>query len=152
MKEKFIRVLSPITCAVVAVLDIAVIGYGIFAVEKVIEQRSMRAIFFAAVEVLAIIVAILVTKEILSNGVVFREDEMEFTGIDENNLFDYSEIVSVETEKDEKASLVKNFTDRQSKVILTLKDEKVVTIDIGLTSKKALDDIEKEIKARILSE
>lgn len=149
MKEKFIRVISPITCSVVAILDAAVIGYGIFAVNKIIEQRSMRAIFFAAVEAFAIIVAILVTKEIFSNGVIFREDEIEFTGIDENNLFDYNDIIGVETQKDDKASLVKNFNDRQSRIILTLRDDKIVTISIGLTSKKALKDIENEIKARI---
>ena len=32
MKDKFIRILSPMTLAVVILLDLAVIGYGVFAV------------------------------------------------------------------------------------------------------------------------
>ena len=46
-------------------------------------------------------------------------------------------------------SFVKNFIDRQSKVILTLKDERVVTVDVGLTTKNGLAAIEKEINERI---
>lgn len=149
MKDKFIRILSPITLSVVGILDIAVIGYGIFAVKKLIQMQRMSVIFFAAVEVLAIIVAILVTKEILSNGVKFHDDEMEFTGLDDNNIFDYADIVNVETQKDDKASLVKNFVDRHSKIIFTLKNDKVITIDIGLTTKNALKNIESEINNRI---
>ncbi len=149
MKEKFIRIISPITGSVVAILDAAVIGYGIFAVKKVVEQRSAIAIFFAAVEVLAIIIAALVTKEILTNGVIFRDDEMEFTGMDENNLFDYTDITDIQTQKDDKASLVKNFNDRHSKIILSLKEDKIVTLDIGLTSNKVLSSIESEIRTKI---
>ena len=37
MKEKFMRILSPVTIAVVAILDVAVIGYGIFAIKKIIQ-------------------------------------------------------------------------------------------------------------------
>lgn len=152
MKDKFIRTLSPITVAVVGILDIAVICYGVFAVKKIIQIQRMSVIFFAAIEVLAIIVAILVTKEIFSNGVKFHDDELEFTGLDANNIFDYNDIVKVETQKDDKASFVKNFVDRQSKIIFTLKDEKVVTIDIGLTTKNTLKNIESEINRRIGAE
>ena len=34
MKDKFIRILSPMTLAVVILLDLAVIGYGVFAVYR----------------------------------------------------------------------------------------------------------------------
>lgn len=148
MKDKFIRVLSPITAAVILLLDIAVVAYGVFAVKKVIELRSAAAIFFAAVEVAAIIIAILVTRESLKNGVVFREDEFEFTGLDDNNIFDYSNIENVESFKDTTPSLVKNFIDRHSVLTLTLKEDKVVTIDIGLSPKYTLDLIHKEICQR----
>ena len=148
MKDKFIRVLSPITAAVILLLDFSVIAYGVFAVKKVIELRSAAAIFFAAVEVAAIIIAFLVTKETLKNGVVFREDEFEFTGLDDNNIFDYSNIENVESFKDTTPSLVKNFVDRHSVLTLTLKEDKVVTIDIGLSRKYTLDLIHKEICQR----
>lgn len=148
MKDKFIRVLSPITAAVILLLDVSVVAYGIFAVKKVIELRSAAAIFFAAVEVAAIIIAVLVTRETLRNGVVFREDEFEFTGLDDNNIFDYNDIENVESYKDTTPSLVKNFIDRHSVLTLTLKEDKVVTIDIGLSRKYTLDLIYKEICQR----
>lgn len=85
----------------------------------------------------------------LSNGVKFYGDEMEFTGLDNDSIFAYADIEKVETEKDTKPSFVKNFIDRQSKVILTLKDERVVTIDVGLTTKNGLAAIENEINERI---
>ena len=139
MKDKFLRILSPITLAVVAILDAAVIGYGIYA----------TIIIFALCDLAALIIAVLVTKEVLSNGVKFYSDEMEFTGLDKDSIFAYADIEKVETEKDTKPSFVKNFIDRQSKVILTLKDERVVTVDVGLTTKNGLAAIEKEINERI---
>ncbi|MCC8073029.1 MAG: hypothetical protein LIO62_02760, partial [Clostridiales bacterium] len=145
MKDKFIRILSPITIAVVAVLDVAVIAYGIFAIQKLIYYANARTIFFTACEAVAFVVAILVTKDIFSNGVKFFDDEMEFTGLDDNNIFAYENIAQVETEKDIKASLVKNFVDRQSRIILTLKNDEVITIDIGLTTKGTLEKIKNEI-------
>lgn len=146
MKEKYIRILSPVSLAVVAILDIAVIGYGIFAIVKVADAASTKAIFFLAAEILAIVIAALVTKEELSHGVKFYDDEFEFTAIDNDNVFSYADIASVETEKDTKASFVKNFLDRSSKIILTLKDESVVTIDIGITTKNCVENIAEEIR------
>lgn len=149
MNEKFIRLLSPIRIAVVALLDIAVIAYAVFAIKKLIEFPSASVIFFAVCDFIALIVAVMVTKEIFSNGVKFYDDEMEFCGIDTDNIFAYDDIAGVETQKDTKASLVKNFVDRQSKVILTLKNSRVVTIDLGLTTKGGLEAVEKEINLRI---
>lgn len=149
MKEKFIRLLSPVRIGVVALLDAFALGYGIFAVKKLIENPRASVIFFAVCDVAAIILAALVTKEVLSNGVKFYDDELEFNGLDNDNVFAYDDIEGVETVKDTKASLVKNFTDRQSKVILTLKDGRVVTVDIGLTTKKGLNAVEEEINNRI---
>lgn len=149
MKDKFIRILSPIQIFVVGLLDIAVIGYAIFAVKTLAKRQATSVIFFAACVVLAFIVAVLVTKEIVSHGVKFHDDELEFTGIDNDNIFAYEDIVKVETEKDEKASLVKNFVDRQSKIIFTLKDEKVVTVYIGITTKSTLKKVSDEIISRL---
>lgn len=149
MKDKFLRILSPITLVVVAILDAAVIGYGIYAIKRLIAVQNATIIIFAVCDLAALIIAALVTKEVLSNGVKFHNDEMEFTGLDNDSIFAYADIEKVETEKDTKPSFVKNFVDRQSKVILTLKDERVVTIDIGLTTKNGLKKIEDEINNRI---
>ncbi len=149
MKDKFFRIFSPITIAVVAILDVAVVAYAIFAIIRLTEHRGASLIIFFACDVVALIIAVLVTKEVLSNGIRFYDDELEFTGLDENNIFAYEDIVSVETQKDTKASFVKNFVDRQSKIILNLKDDKVVTIDIGITTKGALEKAKKEIESRI---
>lgn len=149
MKNKFLRILSPITLVVVAILDAAVIGYGIYAIKRLIAVQNATIIIFAVCDLAALIIAALVTKEVLSNGVKFYGDEMEFTGLDNDSIFAYADIEKVETEKDTKPSFVKNFVDRQSKVILTLKDERVVTIDVGLTTKNRLAAIDKEINERI---
>ncbi len=149
MKDKFLRILSPITLAVVAILDAAVIGYGIYAIKRLTAVQNATIIIFAVCDLAALIIAALVTKEVLSNGVKFHNDEMEFTGLDNDSIFAYADIEKVETEKDTKPSFVKNFVDRQSKVILTLKDERVVTIDVGLTTKNGLKKIEDEINNRI---
>lgn len=149
MKNKFLRILSPITHAVVAILDAAVIGYGIYAIKRLIAVQNTTIIIFAICDFAALIIAVLVTKEVLSNGVKFYSDEMEFTGLDNDSIFAYADIKKVETEKDTKPSFVKNFVDRQSKVILTMKDERVITIDVGLTTKNGLAAIEKEINERI---
>lgn len=149
MKDKFLRILSPITLAVVAVLDVAVIGYGIYAIKRLIAVQNATIIIFTICDFAALIIAALVTKEVLSNGVKFYSDEMEFTGLDNDSIFAYADIEKVETEKDTNPSFVKNFVDRSSKVVLTLKDERVVTIDIGLTTKNGLSAIEKEINERI---
>ncbi len=76
MKKKFIRILSPITLIVIALLDIAVISFAVFSVKKIIEVQNLYSIFFAAIEILAIIVAVLVTKETIGNGIVFYEDRL----------------------------------------------------------------------------
>ncbi len=150
MKEKFIRILSPIQIAIVAVLDAAVLYFLVFAIRRLFINQRMSVIFFTICVIFALVIAVLVTKEIFSHGIKFHDDEMEFTGLDGENIFAYADIEKVETEKDDKASLVKNFKDRQSKVILTLKEERTVTIDIGLTSKSVLNKIAHEICTRIV--
>lgn len=149
MKQKFIRILSPITLAVVAALDIAVVGFGIFAVKKIITTPSAAIIFFAVVEVFAIIVGALVTKEILKNGVIFYDDKFEFTGIHDKNIFTYEGISEIEIHHDTSASLTKNFVDRHALIIITANDGTVITVDIGLTTKSALKKIRNELEIHI---
>lgn len=145
MKNKFIRVLSPISLIVAIILDVATIAYGVFAIDKIVTLRNSLSIFFGVIEVFAIILGVLVTKELLTNGVIFRDDEFEFTGIDSENVVSYDDIECVETYQDTTASLTKNFVDRHALIIFTLKEDKVVTIDIGLTTKGTLKKITDEL-------
>lgn len=149
MKDKFIRVVSPIAVAIMLVLDAAVIYFSYFSVFKIIDHRDFYSITFGVLILFALIVAIFVNKEILTQGIKFDSKQVEFTAIDENNIFSYKDIEKVTTEKDDKASLIKNFVDRQSKIIIELKEDKIVTIDIGLTTKRALQKIEDEFEARL---
>lgn len=156
MKEKFIRVLSPISLAVYAFLDLAVIGFGIFAIKKATIILNTRVIIFIAIEVFAIVIAAIGTKELLSNGVKFSDDEAEFTGVDENNIIAYDEIEAIEAYRDTAASLTKNFDMRHSLLIFTLNDEngneKTNTIDIGLVNNGTMNKILDEFKNHIDSD
>ena len=149
MKQKFIRILSPITLSVVTVLDIAVLGFGGFAIQKIISEQSAAIVFFSIVEIFAIIVGALVTKEILKNGVIFYEDKFEFNGLDDNNIFTYDSIKEIETYRDTSASLSKNFVDRHALIIITANDGTVSTVDIGLTTKNTLKKIKNELENHI---
>jgi len=148
MKDKNLRILSPIQLIVVGILDIAVIVLGIIAIKNIIIFASMQNIFFIVCEVIAFIVALLTTKEILSHGVIFRDDEFEFTGIDENNLFEYENIKGIEAQKDEAPSFVKNMLDREARITLSLQNEQVVTLNLGFTTKNTLQKICDEICER----
>lgn len=149
MKDKFFRILSPITLIIVGVLNIAVIYFAVFAVKKLLAFTTAYAIFFAIMELFAIVIAVLITKSILTQGIKFSEESLEFTALDDNNIVRYCDIESVEIQKDEKASLKKNFNDRHSFVIFNMKDDTRLTVDIGLTSKKTLSKIKNEIDNRI---
>jgi hypothetical protein len=148
MKDRFIRVLSPFTLAFVAVLDVAVIIFAYYAIQKLSFQISAINVIFAIIELFAIIVAVLVTKEIFLNGVKFTNDKVEFTGLDDNNIIEYSQIEKIESSKDISASLKKNFVDRYSNIIIYLKDSSVITIELGLTTTKTLKKIIDELKLR----
>ena len=149
MKNKFYRIISPVTFLVVLVLDISVIAYAVFAVKKLLENLSVYSVIFAIIDLFAIVVGALVSKYVISQGIVFNETLFEFTALDENNIFNYDDIANIKINKDTKASLKKNFNDRQSQIIIEEKDGKVTTVDIGLTSMKKLKKIENEILSHI---
>ena len=85
---------------------------------KVAENPSAITICFAVMMAIVIIISGFVTKEVFSNGVLFKENEIEFIGLDDDNIFAYSDIEKIEFHKDEKASFKKNFNDRHSVLIL----------------------------------
>lgn len=148
MKEKFIRIISPIMLIVVLLLDCGAVCFSAIAVSKTIQQLSAVNIAFDFIMLVVIIVAVLVTKNTFTAGVKFSSDCMEFTAIDDDNMFSYSDIEKVKTKRDNKASLTKNFNDRHSYILLHLTKDRIATIDIGLTTKKTLCKIEKEINFR----
>lgn len=152
MNDKFIRLLSPISLAVYGILDLAVLGFGIFAIKKATVMLNTWVIIFIAIEIFAIIIAIIGTKELLSNGVKFSDDEAEFTGVDDNNIVAYDDIITIEAYRDTAASFTKNFDMRHSLLIFTLKDEsgeKTNTIDIGLVNNGELNKVLNEFKKHI---
>ncbi|MGN1420470.1 MAG: hypothetical protein ACI4XC_03010 [Eubacterium sp.] len=145
MKNKFFRIISPVTLSVVIVLDAAIVVFAAFSVKKLLYFANFYAILFAICEVFALVMAVLVTKDVVTQGIKFGDTQLEFTHIDTDNVFSYDEILNVETQRDSKASLVKNFRDRQSKIILNLTDDRVITVDIGITTEKALKAAADEI-------
>ncbi len=149
MKHKFIRILSPITLSFVIALDAAVIGFAVFAVKRIIREQNAAIIFFTIVEVFAFIIGVLVTREILKNGIFFYDDEFELNGIDNDNIFTYADIREIETYLDTSASLRKNFWQRHALLIITANDGKVTTVDIGLTTKNTVKRIKKELENRV---
>ncbi len=148
MKEKFIRILSPISICVILMLDAAVIFLGYYCIQKLNGLLTAGKLIFLFVEIFTFIIAILSTKEVFSHGVIFHQEEFEITALDTDNIFRYEDISKIEIHKDIKASLTKNFNDRHSFIILTMNDEKTVTVDLGLTTKKTLDKVKKEISER----
>lgn len=149
MKDRFVMCLSPITAAVTLAMAVAVAVNAYFCGEKVAEGFDWKVGVYVLVEIVAAVIVVLMAKEVLKTGVRFTSDKVEFTGVDENNVFEYSHIVKVQTARDTKASLKKNFVDRYSHIIIFLDDDSVATVELGLTTKRTLKAIDDEFKARI---
>ncbi len=148
MNNKFIRIISPITLAVTFIFDVSAVALAVFAVQKLQEKANVYSILFIIMEVFVLILAALMSREVVRHGIKFREKEFEFTALDNDNIFAYEDIKKIETHRDDKASFTKNFNDRHSIIILTIKEDKTVTVDIGLTSKKKLLKVKNEIEHR----
>ena len=131
------------------ILDFAVIYYGYHCYGKIKEGATFVNIMFVIIELCSIVLAVFYSREVLRHGIRFKECELEFTGLDENNVFAYGDIKSIEIFKDTKASLKKNFVDRYSRLNFELKDGSSVAVELGLTTKRKLKKIEKEINSRI---
>lgn len=150
MKNKFIRVVSPISAGIAVLLDVAVIFYFVFLIQKLLEKSfDMWTIMFAVIEVFAVAIAVAVSIEVFKHGVKFEEEKLTFTAVDDNNEFLYSNIDHIETLRDTKASLRKNFVDRYSHIYIHTNSNEIVTVTLGLTTNKTLKKIVDEINARI---
>lgn len=149
MEKKFIRVISPFSLAVTLVSDIAVIVLARLAIDRLKVTVDAYSIIFIAVIAFSAVLACGLSIQLFRNGVKFDMEKMEFTAIDDNNVFYYKEIEKIETIRDTKASLRKNLVDRYSRIIIYTVNNEIATIELGLTTYRALKKIEQEIQKRI---
>lgn len=139
MKKDFFRIVSPFSVFIAAMLDVGSIWFTVFVIKDFKSGNAdTLSIIFAVMVVFAVILSVLFTKEIFSNGIIFYDDRCEFNAIDNDNIIYYRDIDSVEDYKDTKASLRKGFTERNSLIIFNLRNDTVHTINIGFTTKRTL--------------
>ena len=149
MKDKYIRIISPVSLPAVLLLDSAVGYYTYFAIKKVIVDDSTFAALFLVVQALALIFAFLTTREVLRHGVRITENYVEFTALDSDNKVRFDEIDRISVVRDTKASFVKKAVNRYSSIVFYLTDDTVLTVELGITTKRKLEKIENEINSRL---
>lgn len=149
MKDKFIRCVSPIEVIISFVVEASGIGFLVYAIKELKGRTDFYAAVFYIVTVFAIVLGFFMIKQAFSQGVIFYSDNLEFTDIDNANIFEYKKIKSVDSYKDTKVSFKKKVVERFSLIIIELDDGTSVTITLGYTTKKTLNKIVNEIKSRI---
>lgn len=149
MKDKFIRCVSPIEVIISFAVEASGIGFLVYAIRELKGRTDFYAAIFYIVTVFAIVLGFFMIKQALSQGVIFYSDRLEFTDIDNANIFEYKKIKSVDSYKDTKVSFKKKVVERFSLIIIELDDGTSVTITLGYTTKRTLNKIVNEIKSRI---
>lgn len=149
MKDKFIRCVSPIEVIISFVVEASGIGFLVYAIKELNGRTDFYAAVFYIVTVFAIVLGFFMIKQAFSQGVIFYSDNLEFTDIDNANIFEYKKIKSVDSYKDTKVSFKKKVVERFSLIIIELDDGMSVTITLGYTTKRTLNKIVNEIKSRI---
>lgn len=149
MKDKFIRCVSPIEVIISFVVEASGIGFLVYAIKELKGRTDFYAVIFYIVTVFAIVLGFFMIKQAFSQGVIFYSDNLEFTEIDNANIFEYKKIKSVDSYKDTKVSFKKKVVERFSLIIIELDDGTSVTITLGYTTKRTLNKIVNEIKSRI---
>lgn len=149
MKDKFIRCVSPIEVIISFVVEASGIGFLVYAIKELKGRTDFYAVIFYIVTVFAIVLGFFMIKQAFSQGVIFYSDRLEFTDIDNANIFEYKKIKSVDSYKDTKVSFKKKVVERFSLIIIELDDGTSVTITLGYTTKRTLNKIVNEIKSRI---
>ena len=149
MKDKFIRRVSPIEVIISFVVEASGIGFLVYAIKELKGRTDFYAAVFYIVTVFAIVLGFFMIKQAFSQGVIFYSDKLEFTDIDNANIFEYKKIKSVDSYKDTKVSFKKKVVERFSLIIIELDDGTSVTITLGYTTKRTLNKIVNEIKSRI---
>ena len=149
MKDKFIRCVSPIEVIISFAVEASGIGFLVYAIKELKGRTDFDAVIFYIVTVFAIVLGFFMIKQAFSQGVIFYSDNLEFTDIDNANIFEYKKIKSVDSYKDTKVSFKKKVVERFSLIIIELDDGTSVTITLGYTTKRTLNKIVNEIKSRI---
>ncbi|MFR2096483.1 hypothetical protein [Eubacterium sp.] len=149
MKDKFIRCVSPIEVIISFAVEASGIGFLVYAIKELKGRTDFYAVIFYIVTVFAIVLGFFMIKQALSQGVIFYSDRLEFTDIDNANIFEYKKIKNVDSYKDTKVSFKKKVVERFSLIIIELDDGTSVTITLGYTTKRTLNKIVNEIKSRI---
>lgn len=149
MKDKFIRCVSPIEVIISFAVEASGIGFLVYAIKELKGRTDFYAAIFYIVTVFAIVLGFFMIKQAFSQGVIFYSDKLEFTDIDNANIFEYKKIKSVDSYKDTKVSFKKKVVERFSLIIIELDDGTSVTITLGYTTKRTLNKIVNEIKSRI---
>ena len=149
MKDKFIRCVSPIEVIISFAVEASGIGFLVYAIKELKGRSDFYAAVFYIVTVFAIVLGFFMIKQAFSQGVIFYSDNLEFTDIDNANVFEYKKIKSVDSYKDTKVSFKKKVVERFSLIIIELDDGTSVTITLGYTTKRTLNKIVNEIKSRI---
>lgn len=149
MKDKFIRCVSPIEVIISFAVEASGIGFLVYAIKELKGRTDFYAVIFYIVTVFAIVLGFFMIKQAFSQGVIFYSDNLEFTDIDNANVFEYKKIKSVDSYKDTKVSFKKKVVERFSLIIIELDDGSSVTITLGYTTKRTLNKIVNEIKSRI---
>lgn len=149
MKDKFIRCVSPIEVIISFAVEASGIGFLVYAIKELKGRTDFYAAVFYIVTVFAIVLGFFMIKQAFSQGVIFYSDRLEFTDIDNANIFEYKKIKSVDSYKDTKVSFKKKVVERFSLIIIELYDGTSVTITLGYTTKRTLNKIVNEIKSRI---
>lgn len=149
MKDKFIRCVSPIEVIISFAVEASGIGFLVYAIKELRGRTDFYAVIFYIVTVFAIVLGFFMIKQAFSQGVIFYSDNLEFTDIDDANIFEYKKIKSVDSYKDTKVSFKKKVVERFSLIIIELDDSTSVTITLGYTTKRTLNKIVNEIKSRI---
>lgn len=149
MKDKFIRCVSPIEVIISFAVEASGIGFLVYAIKELKGRTDFYAAVFYIVTVFAIVLGFFMIKQAFSQGVIFYSDKLEFTDIDNANVFEYKKIKSVDSYKDTKVSFKKKVVERFSLIIIELDDGTSVTITLGYTTKRTLNKIVNEIKSRI---
>ncbi|MDY3812051.1 hypothetical protein [Eubacterium sp.] len=149
MKDKFIRCVSPIEVIISFAVEASGIGFLVYAIKELKGRTDFYAVIFYIVTVFAIVLGFFMIKQAFSQGVIFYSDNLEFTDIDNANIFEYKKIKSVDSYKDTKVSFKKKVVERFSLIIIELDDGTSVTITLGYTTKRTLNKIVNEIKSRI---
>ena len=149
MKDKFIRCVSPIEVIISFAVEASGIGFLVYAIKELKGRTDFYAAVFYIVTVFAIVLGFFMIKQAFSQGVIFYSDRLEFTDIDNANVFEYKKIKSVDSYKDTKVSFKKKVVERFSLIIIELDDGTSVTITLGYTTKRTLNKIVNEIKSKI---